>query len=84
MMKRNHSSSPEDYNQVDTAVVQGGAPADNTSKGVPASKSNKRVKLDLDDWEALFHRLGKYKGQHGHCSVPLQNDNDPELGVWGK
>lgn len=81
MMKRSHSSSSEDNNPGDAVAVvaQGGAAVDKSK--LPASQCGKRAKVD---WEALFQRLSKYKGQHGHCSVPLQNEDDPELGIWGK
>ena len=83
MMKRSRSDSPDDVNiqdNDDAPAVAGGATAINST----SLACNKRTKVDSCDWEALFQRLGIYKKQHGHCSVPLQNEDDPELGNWGK
>jgi hypothetical protein len=33
-------------------------------------------------WEVLFQRLLKYKEEYGHCAVPYQNKEDPELALW--
>mmetsp|Transcript_16033 Transcript_16033/g.30260 ORF Transcript_16033/g.30260 Transcript_16033/m.30260 type:complete len:299 (+) Transcript_16033:308-1204(+) len=33
-------------------------------------------------WNDMFQRLLSYKEKHGDCDVPLQHDDDPELGVW--
>jgi Helicase associated domain/Helicase conserved C-terminal domain len=34
------------------------------------------------DWEAMFDALVHFKQQYGHCNVPRNHTDDPELAKW--
>jgi len=38
--------------------------------------------LRSENWEAMFTELAKFKQQHGHCNVPAQFTENPQLGRW--
>jgi len=35
-------------------------------------------------WEKMFSKLMKFRAVHGHCRVPIESKEDPELGNWVK
>ena len=39
-------------------------------------------RLNDQQWEEMYQRLVRYKGQHGDCLVPRKYEADPKLSTW--
>lgn len=68
---------------------------DGSAKGSDAENAPKRGEQEQSastttapakdvDWSTMVGRLKRFKDEHGHANVPLQCEDDPELGIWGK
>ena len=36
----------------------------------------------LTRWEMVFSAMVEFKKNHGHCNVPIDWPENPELGTW--